>query len=84
MELIITTLDMENQNTFNMEESKDAKIKYLEFKNRQLAKENELLLSLLAEALGNRTVVIREESLERKPRFKVGENLGGDVIISCR
>lgn len=82
MELIITTL--ENQNAHNMEESNNAKVKYLEFKNRQLEEENKLLLAMLAEALGNRTIVIREEALERKPHFVIGENLGGDVIISCR
>lgn len=83
MEIIITTLN-ENQNTLNTEDSKDAKVKYLELKNRQLEEENKLLLSMLAEALGNRTIVIREEALERKPHFVIGENLGGDVIISCR
>lgn len=83
MELIITTLNKENENTFNAED-KDARIKYLEFKNRQLEEENELLLSMLAEALGNRTIVIREESLNRKPQFRIGENLGGDILISCR
>ena len=82
MELIITTL--ENQNTPNMEESNNAKVKYLEFKNRQLEEENKLLLAMLAEALNGRTIVIREEALERKPHFVIGENLGGDVIISCR
>ena len=82
MEIIITTL--ENQNAHNMEETNNAKAKYLEFKNRQLKEENKLLLAMLAEALNGRTIVIREEALERKPHFVIGENLGGDVIISCR
>lgn len=84
MEIIITTPKMENQNTFSEESSKDGKIKYLEFKNRQLEEENKLLLAMLAEALGNRTIVVREETLERKPHFVIGENLGGDILISCR
>lgn len=82
MELIITTL--EHQNTLYTEDSKDAKMKYLEFRNRQLEEENKLLLSMLAEALGNRTICIREETLNREPKFRIGENLGGDILISCR
>lgn len=79
MELIIATL--ENQNTFDIENSK---VKRLEFRNRQLEEENKLLLAMLAEALAGRTVVIREEALQRRPRFKIEENMGGDIIISCR
>ena len=85
MEIIITTLkDTENKNTHYTEDSKDAKIKSLEFRNRQLEEENKLLLSMLAVALGNRTICIREESLNREPHFIIGENLGGDILISCR
>lgn len=76
MEIIIATP--------NMNESKDGEIKYLRFKNKQLEEENKLLLAMLAEALNGKSIVIREETLERKPKFKIGENLGGDVIISCR
>ena len=83
MELIITTLN-KNESEFNIEDSKDAKIKYLEFKNRQLEEENKLLLAMLAEAVGRRTVVIREEVLERRPHFRIEENMGGDILISCR
>lgn len=83
MELIITTLN-KNESEFNMEDSKDAKIKYLEFKNRQLEEENKLLLAMLAEAVGRRTIVIREEVLERRPHFRIEENMGGDILISCR
>lgn len=80
MEIIIATPNMkESANDF-----KDGRIKYLEFKNKQLEEENRLLLAMLAEALDGRSIVIREETLERKPRFKIGENLGGDIIISCR
>lgn len=79
MELIIATL--ENQNTIDTE---NPKVKRLEFRNRQLEEENKLLLAMLAEALAGRTVVIREEVLERRPRFKIEENMGGDIIISCR
>lgn len=80
MEIIIATpITKESVN-----ESKDGKIKYLEFKNRQLEEENKLLLAMLAEALNGKSIVIREETLERKPKFKIGENLGGDIIISCR
>lgn len=79
MELIITP---------NMEDCKDTEIKYLKFKNRQLEEKNKFLLAMLAEALGNRTIVIREESLEEtlehEPRFKVEENLEGDMIIRRR
>lgn len=60
----------------------NAKTKYLEFKNRQLAEENELLRAMLFEAIGNRIIVIREENLNREPRFRVDENLGGDVLLS--
>ena len=83
MELIITALN-KNESEFNMEDSKDAKIKYLEFKNRQLEEENKLLLAMLAEAVGRRTIVIREEVLERRPHFRIEENMGGDILISCR
>ena len=83
MEFIITTLN-KNESEFNMEDSKDAKIKYLEFKNRQLEEENKLLLAMLAEAVGRRTIVIREEVLERRPHFRIEENMGGDILISCR
>ena len=83
MELIITTLN-KNESEFNIEDSKDAKIKYLEFKNRQLEEENKLLLAMLAEAVGRRTIVIREEVLERRPHFRIEENMGGDILISCR
>ena len=82
MELIITTLNREDQNVHAGDT--DGRIKYLEFRNKQLEEENQLLLAMLAEALDGRTIVVREETLERKPRFKIGENLGGDVIISCR
>ena len=84
MEVIITKLkDMNNKEIFEMD-AKNAKIKHLEFRNRQLEEENKLLLAMLAEALDGRTIVVREETLERKPRFKIGENLGGDILISCR
>lgn len=83
MELVITTLN-KNENAFNTEDSKDGKIKYLEFKNKQLEEENKLLLAMLAESLGKRTVIIREEALERKPHFRIEENMGGDILISCR
>ncbi len=79
MELIVATF--ENQNTIDME---NPKVKRLEFRNRQLEEENKLLLAMLAEVLGKRRVVIHEEALERRPRFKIEENMGGDIIISCR
>lgn len=60
------------------------KIKVLEHENRQLKAEKQLLLSLLAEAIGGRTIVIREESMSQNPRFKFDENLGGDLLISLR
>lgn len=78
MEIIIAPM-RESEN-----ESMDGRIKYLEFKNRQLEEENRLLLAMLAEALDGKSIVVREETLERKPKFKIGENLGGDVIITCR
>lgn len=84
MEIIITTLkDSENKNAHYTEDS-SAKIKYLEFRNRQLEEENKLLLAMFAEALGRRTVVIREERLERTPQFRIEENMGGDILISVK
>ena len=82
MELIITP-NHEETDMFNTDsmDSKDSEIKYLKFKNRQLIEENKFLLAMLGEAIGNRTIVISEEVLERKPRFKVEENLEGDMII---
>lgn len=83
MELIIATPNHEETDMFNTDnmDSKDSEIKYLKFKNRQLIEENKFLLAMLGEAIGNRTIVISEEVLERKPRFKVEENLEGDMII---
>lgn len=77
MEIIISNKD-------NFESSKDGKIKYLEFRNKQLEEENRMLLAMLAESLGKRTIVIREEALERKPHFRIEENLSGDILISCK
>ena len=79
MEIIIATPMRESEN-----ESMNGRIKYLEFKNKQLEEENRLLLAMLAEALDGKSIVVREETLERRPKFKIGENLGGDVIITCR
>ena len=86
MELIIATPNNEETDMFNTDnmDSKDSEIKYLKFKNRQLIEENKFLLAMLGEAIGNRTIVISEEVLERKPRFKVEENLEGDMIIRRR
>lgn len=84
MEFIVTTLkDTDKQKMFDAD-SKNAKIKYLEFKNRQLEEENEALLAILAEALGNRVIVVRKETLKRKPYFRIEENLAGDILISRR
>lgn len=64
------------------EDAGNAEIKYLKLKNRQLQEENKTLLAMLAEAIGNRTICIKEETLERKPHFILDENIGGDVLIS--
>ena len=65
---------------------KDSKIRYLEIKNKQLEKENNFLLSLLAKLIGKRTIVITEEEFYRlcqqEQDFHIDKNLGGDVLIN--
>lgn len=52
--------------------------------NRQLQRDNDLLRSILAEAIGTKVVVIREEDVtERRPKFCIDENLAGDILITC-
>lgn len=65
---------------------KDSKIRYLEIKNKQLEKENNFLLSLLAKVIGRKTIIIREEEFYRlcqqEQHFHIDQNLGGDVLIT--
>lgn len=52
--------------------------------NRQLKRDNDLLRSILAEAIGTKVIVIREEAVaERRPKFRIDENLAGDILITC-
>lgn len=57
----------------------------LRAENAKLKQENELLLKLLASALGRQTIVITREIEDAPlPHFRVDENLGGDVILTLR
>lgn len=84
MEIIISTPNKDYEEAENFNADYETRIKYLEFKNRQLEQENKLLLAMLAESIGKRTVVIREERLERIPQFRIEENMGGDILISVK
>lgn len=52
--------------------------------NRQLMRDNELLRAILAEAAAGNVIVIREEDITTPRRkFKIEENLAGDILITC-
>lgn len=84
MEVIVlasnNTQEIENQ------KAEDPKVRYLEIKNKQLEKENNFLLSLLAKVIGRKTIIIREEEFYRlckqEQHFHIDQNLGGDVLIT--
>lgn len=86
MEVVVLTQnraqEIENSNV----DPKDSKIRYLEIKNKQLEKENNFLLSVLAKVIGRKTVIITEEEFYRlcqqEQHFHVDKNLGGDILIT--
>lgn len=49
--------------------------------NRRLRRDKQLLLDMLAEAIGEEVIVVREDNLGRPHRFHVNENLGGEILV---
>ena len=80
--VIITHIqrDLEAEN-----EQLRAQLKSLKREISALKADQGLLLAILSEALGTRTVIIREDiNVNQTPAFRLEENLGGDIILSLR